>query len=113
MSSSLTTQNSLLLDNLMKFYRRDGNMETILPIINGESEVSLRLIDWFATNYSKKNYTVYPLEDSAGVTRRFKVYIDYKLKLKAYSKKRFDPFCRWERINIPYNNDSYILDTTL
>ena len=111
MSSSLTTQNSLLLDNLMKFYRRDGNMETILPIINGESEVSLRLIDWFATNYSKKNYTVYPLEDSAGVTRRFKVYIDYKLKLKAYSKKRFDPFCRWERINIPYNNDSYIQTT--
>jgi hypothetical protein len=111
MSATLTTQNSLLLDNLMKFYKRDGNMEKILPIINGESEVSLRLIDWFATNYSKKNYTVYPLEDSAGVTKRFKVYIDYKLKLKAYSKKRFDPFCRWERINIPYNNDSYIQTT--
>lgn len=111
MSSSLTTQNSLLLDNLMKFYKKDGNMEKILPIINGESEVSLRLIDWFATNYSKKNYTVYLLEDSAGVTKRFKVYIDYKLKLKAYSKKRFDPFCRWERINIPYNNDSYIQTT--
>ena len=25
----------------------------ILPIINGESQISLRLIDWFATNYSK------------------------------------------------------------
>ena len=31
--------------------------------------------------------------------------------MKAYSKKRFDPFCRWERINIPYNNDSYIQTT--
>ena len=108
---ALTTQNSLLLNNLMKFYNKDGNMEKILPIINGESMISLRLIDWFATNYSKKNYTVYPLKRSNGDTIRFKVYIDYKLKLKAYSKKRFDPFCRWERINIPYNNDSYIQTT--
>ena len=107
MSCGLTTQNSLLLKNLMKFYNRDGNMERILPIINGEATISLRLIDWFATNYSKKNYTVYPLKNSKGVEKRFKVYIDYKLKLKAYSKKRFDPFCRWERINIPYGNDKY------
>ena len=71
----------------------------------------LVLLFGFLIKISKKNYTVYPLEDSAGITRRFKVYIDYKLKLKAYSKKRFDPFCRWERINIPYNNDSYIQTT--
>ena len=31
------------------------------------------------------------------------MYVDYKLNLKAYSKRRFDPFCRWERITIPYN----------
>ena len=37
--------------------------------------------------------------------------MDYKLKLKAYSKKRFDPFCRWERINIPYKNGDYIQTT--
>ena len=33
------------------------------------------------------------------------MYRDYKLKLKAYSKKRFDPFCRWDRINVPYGNE--------
>jgi len=108
--NGLCTQNSLLLTNLLKFYNKDNNMERILPIINGESIVSLRLIDWFATNYSKKNYTVYNLK-LGSVERRFKVYIDYKLKLKAYSKKRFDPFCRWERINIPYKNDTYIQTT--
>ena len=46
-----------------------------------------------------------------GEEKRFKVYIDYKLKLKAYSKKRFDPFCRWDRITIPYKNDTYIQTT--
>ena len=34
------------------------------------------------------------------------------MKLKAYSKKRLDPFCRWERINIPYKNGSSI-ETTI
>jgi hypothetical protein len=107
----LQTQNSLLLTNLIDYYNKNGNLEKILNIINGESQISLRLIDWFATNYSKKYFTVYMLKRGNGEEYRFKVYIDYKLKLKAYSKKRFDPFCRWDRINIPYKNDSYIQTT--
>tara|TARA_A100001011_G_scaffold385732_1_gene460251 strand:+ start:1365 stop:1904 length:540 start_codon:yes stop_codon:yes gene_type:complete len=106
MNGNYTTQNSLLLNNLMKFYNVNNNLENILPIINGESEISLRLIDWFVTNYAKKNFTVYKIKNE-----RFKVYIDYKLKLKAYSKKRFDPFCRWDRINIPYKDETYIQTT--
>ena len=105
------TQNSLLLTNLLNFYNKDNNLEKILPIINGESKTSLRLIDWFATNYSKKFFTVYKFKHSDGVERRFKVYLEYKLKLRAYSKKRFDPFCRWDRITIPYKQDSHIQTT--
>ena len=52
----LQNQNSLLLNNLMEYYNKNGNLEKILRIINGESTVSLRLIDWFATNYSKKYF---------------------------------------------------------
>ena len=33
------------------------------------------------------------------------------MKLKAYSKKRFDPFCRWERVQFPYDNDRSIQTT--
>jgi hypothetical protein len=80
----------------------------MLRIINGESKISLRIIDWFATNYAKKYYTLYSIHNTG---RRFKVYVDYKLKLKAYSKKRFDPFCRWDRINVPYKEDKYIQTT--
>jgi hypothetical protein len=111
MSKNYTTQNELLLNNLMKFYNKDDNLKKILPIINGCSKLSIRVIDWFVTNYSKKNYVVYNITDSSDNIKRFKVYIDYKLKLKAYSKRRFDPFCRWERINIPYGDDTYIQTT--
>ena len=101
------TQNDLLLNKLMQFYHKDNNFEQMLEIINGQSKISLRIVDWFATNYSKKYYTVYSIPSES----RFKVYNDYKLKLKAYSKKRFDPFCRWERITIPFKNDTFIQTT--
>lgn len=107
-SNNYTTQNDLLLNNLLKFYEESNNMDYMLRIINGESKISLRIIDWFATNYAKKYYTVYEIPNTG---RRFKVYVDYKLKLKAYSKKRFDPFCRWDRITVPYKDGKYIQTT--
>ena len=110
MSSGYHTQNELLLKNLLTFYN-DDNLEKMLKIINGESKISLRIVDWFTTNYAKKNYTVYDTIDKFENNVRFKVYNDYKLKLKAYSKKRFDPFCRWERIAVPYKDKS--IQTTI
>ena len=111
-SSNYTTQNELLLNNLMNFYKNENNLVRMLKIITVESKISLRIVDWFATNYAKKYYTLYTINDSNEQIRRFKVYFDYKLKLKAYSKKRFDPFCRWDRISIPYKNETCI-ETTI
>jgi hypothetical protein len=103
------SQNDLLLNRLLEYYKNNNyhNMNKMLGIINGTSRISLRIIDWFTTNYAKKHYTVYNLKSKEN---RFKVYNDYKLKLKAYSKKRFDPFCRWDRITIPYK-DNFIQTT--
>tara|TARA_A100001015_G_scaffold122670_1_gene135970 strand:- start:181 stop:735 length:555 start_codon:yes stop_codon:yes gene_type:complete len=105
--SNYITQNSLLLNNLINFYKTNDNLQKMLNIINGQSRISLRIVDWFATNYAKQKFTIYYLKNGT----RFKVYNDYKLKLRSYSKKRFDPFCRWERITIPYKNDKHIQTT--
>ena len=114
-NSSYITQNDLLLKNLLVFYNTEenDNLDNMLRIITGESKISLRIVDWFATNYAKKFYTLYTIDQTVdNVARRFKVYDDYKLKLKAYSKRRFDPFCRWDRISIPYKNGTSI-ETTI
>lgn len=120
-AATYTTQNDLLLKNLLQFYKTDidgdfnpdNNLDKMLKIITGESKISLRIVDWFATNFAKKFYTLYTIEQTNdNIQRRFKVYDDYKLKLKAYSKKRFDPFCRWERISIPYTPGKFI-ETTI
>jgi hypothetical protein len=102
-------QNELLLNNLTKYYSDNDfvQLDKILNILNGESEISLRIIDWFVTNYSKQQYTIKMLSNG----KRLKVYDDYKLKLKAYSKKRFDPFCRWDKIIVPYK--SKFIQTTI
>ncbi len=106
--SNYSTQNDILLEKLMVFYKVDNNLEKMLNIINGKSNISLRIVDWFVTNYSKNNFTV--IEQING--SRIKVYNDYKLKLKAYSKRRFDPFCRWDRITVPLDSTRSI-ETTI
>ena len=108
-TTQCTTKNQLLLRNLMKFYENHDNINMMMGIINGESKISLRIVDWFVTNFAKKFYTVYHLGNSG---ERFKVYNDYKLQLKSYSKKNFDPFCRWDRIKIPYD-DTNFMETTI
>jgi hypothetical protein len=111
------TQNELLMKNLTDFYSNKEHLHKMLSVINGESRISLRIVDWFVTNYAKMHYTVYELnfkkcDSDLSEHVRFKVYNDYKLKLKSYSKKKFDPFCRWERISIPYSDDKY-METTI
>lgn len=114
-ASNHLTQNELLTGKLLTYFKQNSfaPLRIMLSVINGESPISLRIIDWFSTNYAKKNYTVYtiPAEASSNPGKRFKVYNDYKLKLKAYSKKRFDPFCRWDRIAFPYVNNTFIQTT--
>jgi hypothetical protein len=105
----MNSQNELLLYKLMEFYNKNDNLNRMLSIINGESRISLRIVDWFSTNYAKKYNTTYDI----GGCERFKVYNDYKLKLKAYSKKRFDPFCRWERIKMPFGDREFSIETTI
>ena len=109
MVQNIDTQNDILLNKLMIFYKETEYFDKMISIINGTSKISLRIVDWFVTNYSKKNYCVI---ENAITNERFKVYNDYKLKLKAYSKKKFDPFCRWDRINVPYK-DTMCVQTTL
>jgi hypothetical protein len=108
------TQNDVLEKSLKEFFFHNDNekLKKMMSIINSESRISLRLIDWFITNYSKLYYTTFELPMNSHLIR-FKVHDQYKLKLKAFSKKRFDIFCRHQRIQILYDkeNDLYLEST--
>ena len=90
----IQTQEQWVLHRLEKFYSNQQNLEKVKSILDQTSPLSLRLIDWFVTNYAKKNNVAYITKHQKHVI----VYLSYKSHLKAYSKKMFDPFCRWKRI---------------
>ena len=107
-NGSLTCKQDLLMSSLTLFFKNKYNIDKIMPIINGESNISLRILDWFVTNYAKKYNIAYNINID-GIIKKFIVHISYKSQLKAYSKKMFDPFCRRERIKfINHNNDEII-----
>jgi len=89
----------LIIQSLQNFYINRSDISEILEILEGTSAMSLRLIDWFVTNYAKQHNISYIHKQ-----QDFFVYIDYKNQLKAYSKKLFDPFCRRERILFQMSN---------
>jgi hypothetical protein len=83
----------LVISSLQRFYSSHPEINKVLTYLNGEAPLSLRIIDWFVTKYSRKHFIRYPLNG-----QEFLVYLSYKGQLKAYSKQYFDPNCRRERI---------------
>jgi hypothetical protein len=90
----IQSQEQWVLYRLERFYTNPQHLEKVKSILEGSSSLSLRLIDWFVTNYAKKYNVAYLTKSQKHVI----VYLSYKSHLKAYSKKMFDPFCRWKRI---------------
>ena len=100
---SFTSKEETLINFLLNYYKT--KITLFSDIIYQNTPLSLRLLDWLVTNYSKKYNIIYPLNNS-NETVYFNIYLDYKNQLKAYSKKFFDPFCRQKRLII--NTNTYI-----
>ena len=104
----ISSKKDLLMQSLIHFFTNRNYLDKVIPIITGKSNISLRILDWFVTNYSKKNNINYQITINNKI-KNFIVYLDYKSQLKAYSKKQFDPFCRRERISfIDHDNNELI-----
>ena len=103
MDQQLSSKDELLKIKLLEFYD-EGNLNILLPIINQQTRLSLRSLDWFVTNYCKKYNINYPLKKPDGDTISYFPFKSYKSQLKAYSKKYCDPFCRRTRVFFDYRN---------
>lgn len=111
-------ENNILLNQLKIFYENTKNLETLFKILNHnnlykkskETKISLRLIDWFVTNYCKKNKVIIQKKIKNKI-EYINIYNNYKSNLRAFSKQLFDPFRRKNIIYLNYtirNNKTYI-----
>jgi len=113
---------NILLNSLQKYYMDNKNSSKLLEILKEENKISLRIIDWFVTNYSKKNNIYYSIFETPTkkktfvcennkIVKQFNTYHAYKSQLKSFSKKKFNPFCRRDRITFDCNGS--IIETTV
>lgn len=96
-----------LVESLENFFTKKAHheqyMQRFLRLVDKSAPISLRVIDWFVTNYSREHDIKYlTVSPDDGHKRMFNVHESYKVQLKAYSKRQFDPFCRRQRILFHY-----------
>ena len=111
-------ENNILLNQLKNFYQIDKNINTLFRILNHnnihknnkENKISLRLIDWFVTNYCKKNKIIIEKKEK-NKTNHINIYNSYKSNLKAFSKQLFDPFRRKNELFLNYTSTSKVTFT--
>ena len=64
-------ENNILLNSLQKYYMDNKNSSKLLEILKEENKISLRIIDWFVTNYSKKNNIYYSIFETPTKKKTF------------------------------------------
>lgn len=118
---------SLLLTSVTNYFDKNINKKKHLyEIVNGKSVVSLRVIDWFVTHYTKTCNIIYWVDDKKDVLietfpatggnnlRKVHLYLDYRAQLKSYTKLNFDPFRRHNRISFVVGTSPHtVLETTV
>jgi hypothetical protein len=110
----MISQQDWLLSELLDFYKNREYLDILKKIINREfiihksKKVSIRIVNWFVTNYAKQHFTVYALSNTS---ERFFVWTRFRSAEDGYSKDLFDPYCRKDRIMIPYDENTNIITT--
>lgn len=75
----------------------ENKINKMIDIIKKKSRITLRLLDWFITIYSKRKNISYEKKNknkNNELGNKFYVNLCYKAQLKTYKKRYFDPFRR-------------------
>ena len=98
-TKGLSRSDEVLLESVLGWYNENPTrVESFLAIVKRKNGMSLRVIDWLVTNYSKTTSVVL---ETDGVPRDLNR--DYQKNLSAYNKRNMDPFARKNKILIMVN----------
>ena len=88
-----------MIDRYFKKCERDL-IKKMVDIINAESIISLRVLEWVVTKSNKKAINI-----KINNNEYFSINIMYKAQLKSYKKKNFDPFRRDRKFYYKYDSN--------
>jgi hypothetical protein len=112
----MISQQDWLLMELLEFYKNKEYLDIVKKIVNREfvigksKKISIRIVNWFVTNYAKQYFTVYELPQD-NRSERFFVWTRFRSAEDGYSKEMFDPYSRKDRIVIPYDENTKLITT--
>lgn len=105
--------NELVLASTVKYFAaRPNERAALAAMVEGQADVSLRLLDWFLTHYVHARNVLYWIDDHAGTVqddypaaardparvRKCALSQCYRAQLRAFTKAAFDPFRRHGRV---------------
>lgn len=106
--SKLFPRDLSLLKILQTEYTDRIAQDVLVPLITQESPVSLRVLDWCVTNWSKQHNVVCTSQVPGQYTN---IHHSYRNMLATWKRRCFDPFRRRNRITIEVGGKEY--ETTL
>ncbi len=109
--AKFTTKEKYYYRSIDKFYKNldKDKIKLMVEIIDGKSDISLRLLDWFVTKHADQNVIKIKQNDD----ERINVHISYKAQLKSFKKRYFDPFRRLQKFYYSFDNFDEKLLTTI
>lgn len=97
-----------ILRRIIPFFTPEIVSDLLVPLVNQESKISLRALDWLVTNYAKKNNIVCQTKDN----QIFNIHHGYKVALSHFRRRNFDPFRRRARLRVQLNGE-VVCDSTV
>ena len=97
-----------ILHRIVAFFTPTVISELLVPLVNQDSGISLRALDWLVTNYSKKHNIVCRGKNG----QIFNIYHGYKVALSHFRRRNFDPFRRRSRLQV-YIDDDIVCESTV
>jgi len=96
------TEELNIIKKFDSFFYEEKNNKILVDFLKNDNKISLRVIDYFLTNYCLNNKVI--IEGT-------NVYHSYKTQLNNFHKKFFDPCSRGDRIPFFYNKEKCVLTT--
>ena len=103
----LSAHQVAILERITPFFTDARINDLLRPVIDQTGPVSLRLIDWACTNYSRGRHAT--CTDLHG--RSISIHTHYRQALNLWRRKHFDPFRRRLRLKITHKDGDVV--TTL
>lgn len=102
----------MLLQSLKDFFSDPIHSSILKRTLDPKrsEHISLRLIDWICTTYSKHHRLLFARSNGTGI---IDIHASYKSHLRSFGKNRFDVFRRGQKLEISISPGEPPIETTI